>query len=327
MRMIHLALFIALTLFAGTVAATAAETPDSFTVALIPDTQHCCNPAVGGTPEMYYQLTTWLKENAEKENLRFAIHLGDIVDNPDIRSQWIIADRAQKTLEWSVPNSVLPGNHDLGKRDFYNEFFGPKRFEGQPFYGGHRGDKNNNAYYFFEGGGMKFMVLCLQHNPDSEMLKWAGKVIEAHPDRRVIVATHSYLTMKGRNAEGNRIWEELIRSHPSVFMVVAGHVIGWHHQTSTNDAGGEVIEILSDYQWEPDGLSSSQVGGDGWLNTMKFVPAENKIYYKSYSPYLDQWRTTPLHQYTLDYKMSVETTSAPAAGQPAERRPATLVPQ
>lgn len=286
-------------------AAAADPNADSgdFKVALIPDTQYYCDLTGGGTPEMYYKLTAWLKRRAQTENIRFAIHLGDIVQTPDVHSEWIVADRAQKILQWTVPYSVLPGNHDLGCKNYYNKFFGPDRFKGQAFYGGHQGIANNNGYYFFRGGGMDFMVLSLEHDPPVASLCWAEQIIAANPHRRVIVATHSYLDLKGRNAEGERIWQNLVRKNDRIFMVVSGHVSGWNHQTSTNDSGRPVIEILSDYQWEPDGLTQPPLGGDGWLNIMKFVPREDKIYFKSYSPYLNKWRRTALHEYTLEYEM------------------------
>ena len=277
---------------------------EDFTVAIIPDTQYYCDLTTGGTPEMYYRQTQWLKDRATEDNIRFAIHLGDLIQNPDVESEWIVADAAQKTLQWSVPYSVLPGNHDLGDEKYYDRYFGPDRFVGQSFYGGHEGAINRNNYCFFQGGGMDFMVLSLEFDPSPSTLQWASEVVEKHPRHRVIVASHEYLERHGRSDIGDRIWNGLVRTHDNIFMVVSGHVPGYAHQTSTNDAGHEVIEILTDYQWEPDGLTHPPLGGDGWLNVMRFVPSEDKIYFRSYSPYLKQWRTTPLHRYTLDYKMA-----------------------
>ena len=279
-------------------------TPSSFTVALLPDTQYYCDPTCGGTPDMYLAETNWLKDRAGPDNIRFVIHLGDVVDDADIRDQWLVADRCQGVLDGVVPYSVLPGNHDLGKeQNYYHEFFGPQRFKDKPWYGGHLGETNNNNYCYFEGAGMQFMVLSLQHNPGPDVLRWAGDVVKAHAKHRVIVASHEYLTRNGRQAVGENIWNNLVRKHDNIFMVVSGHVVGWAHQTSLNDAGGRVIEILSDYQFEPEGLTQPPLGGDGWLNTLEFVPEEDKIYYRSYSPWLDQRRTTALHEFTLVYEM------------------------
>ena len=73
-------------------------------------------------------------------------------------------------------------------------------------------------------------------------------------------------------------------------------MLGVATQTSTNDAGRPVHEMLVDYQGLPN-------GGDGWLRTLRFVPAENKIYVTAYSPLLDEYMKNPPHTFTLDYQM------------------------
>ena len=300
----------------GMAAHSAKPATDPFTVAVIPDTQYYCStspPAPTadiGTAEMYYDLTAWLKKHAAKEKMRFAIHLGDLIQDPANEDEWKIADAAQRTLEWSLPYSVLPGNHDTDQKThedaLYDKYFGPQRFADQKFYGGHEGTKNNNNYCFFEGGGMKFMVLSIEYKPSAAVLAWANQVVADHPDHRVIVATHSYLNNDGSYTKdgGQDIRNKLVRRNDNIFMVIGGHVPGWCHRKSFNDHGRPVLEILTDYQWEPNGRSPEQYGGNGWLNLMRFVPSENKIHFSSYSPYLDRWwKDDPLHEYTLDYQM------------------------
>jgi len=286
--------------------APASTSEKPFTVVILPDTQYYCDLTCGGTPAMYMSQVKWIRERLEQDNIKFVIHLGDIV-NIDNQEQWKIADRAHRVLDGVVPYSVLPGNHDM--RDIqtratllYNEYFGPKRFQDNSWYGGHRGEKNDNNYCFFQGGGHKFMVLSLQWDPTDAMIKWAGDVVRAHPNYHVIVATHEYMGQDKRSDMGERMWNRFVRRHPNIFLVVSGHIIGWGHQTSTGDHGNPIHEVLTDYQWEPDGLKYPPLGGDGWLNTMRFVPTEKKIDFRSYSPWLKKSRTTPRHQYTLPYE-------------------------
>jgi hypothetical protein len=96
---------------------------------------------------------------------------------------------------------------------------------------------------------------------------------------------------------GEEIWQKLVRKQPNVFFVISGHVLGVGLQTSTNDAGGKVIEMLTDYQGRPN-------GGDGWLRTLRFVPKENKIYVKTYSPLLDKTDEAAKETFTIDYQMT-----------------------
>ncbi len=95
---------------------------------------------------------------------------------------------------------------------------------------------------------------------------------------------------------GEEIWDKLVRKQPNIFLVVSGHVLGVGLQKSINDAGGEVLEMLTDYQGLPN-------GGDGWLRSLRFVPDENKIHVRTYSPLLDKENGDANEAFSLDYKM------------------------
>ncbi len=276
---------------APTAKAPAAKEPAEFTIVLIPDTQNYSEKF----PDTYLAQTKWIKDVAVKRNIKFAIHLGDIVQVPTKEVEWKVADRAHKVLDGHVPYSVLPGNHDgANKPVLYNKYFGPARFKGKPWYGGGISPTNNAANYCrFAASGVPLMVLSLPYRPSAADLAWANKIVAARPTDRVIVATHEYRNRKGRTATGNRIWEKLVRKNANIFMVVCGHIATIAHGVSVNDAGGNVHEILCDYQSHPN-------GGDGWLQTMRFNPAVGKIHVEAYSPLLDKHNKAPAHTYILD---------------------------
>ncbi len=293
--------------------APGAERTAEFTVVLLPDTQYYSDEF----PETYLTQTRWIKRQAKVDNIRFVIHLGDIVQNSGVERQWKVADAAHRILDGAVPYSMVPGNHDMDVKNgqrvrntrLYNKYFPPSRFEKYPWYGGHKDETNTNNYCFFEGGGMKFMVLSLEFAPADETLKWADKIVRAHPDRQVIVATHYHLRGKGRSKDpgpygldgsvGEKLWSKFLHKHANIFMAVCGHVAAVHHQTAVNDAGGKVHEILCDYQNKEKGAG----GGNGWLQRLRFVPTENRIYVEAYSPLLDKYNKDPKHTYTLEYDM------------------------
>jgi hypothetical protein len=290
-------------------AACAAEDADaekSFSVVLLPDTQNYSEKY----PETYVAQTLWIRDRRKDDNIKFVIHLGDIVQNPTQKPEWENANRAMQLLDGVVPYSVAPGNHDMvvNQRDstLYNEFFSPARFKDRKWYGGHMGETNDNNYCFFDACGMKFMVLNLEFAPRDETLAWAAGVTSRYPDHWVIVATHCYMRPKGRDTacatpykiagnSGEEIWQKCIRKRPNVFLVVSGHVLGVGLQTSVNDAGGKVLEMLTDYQGLPN-------GGDGWLRVLQFVPSENKIHVKTYSPLLDKYNDDAKETFSLDYE-------------------------
>lgn len=107
------------------------------------------------------------------------------------------------------------------------------------------------------------------------------------------------MSAQGRNAIGNRIWDGFVSKQPNIFMVVCGHVASIAHKESVNESGGTVHEILCDYQTQPN-------GGNGWLQTMRFLPSQDLIEVEAYSPVLDEHKTEDPHTYTLEYDMVSE---------------------
>ena len=277
-------LLFASALFAG-------DASKTFTVVLIPDSQkYCCQDAENNR---YVTQMKWIAENAKEKNIQFAIHLGDIVDHPKKREEWVIADSAMRPLDDAgIPYSVVPGNHDMYGKErnagFYNEFFSPKRFEGKAWYGGHFGETNESNYCLFSAGGIDFLVLSLEPLPRDEVVTWAQGIIDAYPERRVILATHIYLSPKGERMGdreygtlqgncANDLFEKLIKPNANVFVVLCGHLCYEAMRCDKNDAGKPVYQVLSDYQSAPN-------GGDGWLRLMEFRPEEKRIVLRTYSP-------------------------------------------
>jgi hypothetical protein len=70
-----------------------------------------------------------------------------------------------------------------------------------------------------------------------------GKNLTEHPDHRVIVLTHSYLSankqrirdggMKIKGNHGEQMWQKFVRKHKNISMVLCGHVAGEAVLTST----------------------------------------------------------------------------------------------
>ncbi|MCP4509593.1 MAG: metallophosphoesterase, partial [Fuerstiella sp.] len=260
----------------------------SFSIVLLPDTQNYSEKYA----DTYTAQTLWVRQQVKQDNIKFVVHLGDIVQTSTKMAEWENADRAMRLLDGVVPYSIAPGNHDMvvKTRDttLYNQYYSPERFADQPWYGGHMSETNDNNFCFFEASGMKFMIINLEFAPRDATLEWASTVTQRFPDHRVIVATHCYMRPDKRDTgcatsykiagnSGEQIWQKFVRRQPNIFLVVSGHVLGVGLQASVNAAGGTVLEMLTDYQGLPN-------GGDGWLRSLQFVPAENKIHVKTYSP-------------------------------------------
>ncbi len=83
--------------------------PGSFTMAVLPDTQYYCE----SYPQHFYNQTKWIVDNAERQNIKFVLHLGDIT-NRNTPEQWQVAQRAITALDGHVPYALVAGNHDYG---------------------------------------------------------------------------------------------------------------------------------------------------------------------------------------------------------------------
>jgi Calcineurin-like phosphoesterase len=289
---------------------TAAD--EAFTLVLLPDTQFYSEKF----PDTYVAQTMWIRERTKLDNIKFVVCLGDIVQNAHVEKEWQNAHEAARILDGVVPYSAVPGNHDLVVKDkiitrdstLYNKYFGVSRFESEPWYRGHMDATNDNNYCTFQAAGRDFLVLSLEFAPRDEVLAWAAEICQKHPAHNVILATHSYLNLQGRTTgqakvegtsanSGQQTWDKLVRRQPNIFLVACGHVGGVNLLVSTNDAGGQVIEILTDYQ-------NLEAGGQGWLRTMKFVPPENKIYVDCYSPLLKRHNPDPKQTHPIDLDFS-----------------------
>jgi hypothetical protein len=278
---------------------------DPFSIVLLPDTQNYTRSKYAGQ-QIYRHQAEWIVKHQKSDAIQFVVHLGDIT-NDNTKDQWAVADAAHDLLDAAgVAYSMVPGNHDYtspGEFDrsasLFDDVFGPKRFAKKAYWAGGYGKSNTSNVSLFEVGPMKFMVLSLEYAPRKDVLCWADDQIAAHPDRRVIIATHCYLTHGGGyangcpedtvGANGAHVFTELAARHSNVFMVVSGHIGESAHRVVKGHAGNDVHEIIVDYQFEGpctasklsscnDACRAGNHTGNGWLRTMKFDPRTNTVH-------------------------------------------------
>ena len=302
-------------------AVNAAEGKDSFTIVVLPDTQYYSQD----NPQLFDSQVQWIVENKEELDIAFVTHEGDLVQSYSNDSEWQNASNAMGVLDGEVPYGVLPGNHDFQQSDdytvyvkqavrvvdimvplvvlprvydgeaseLYNTYFPHSRYEGEPWYGGHYGDNNMNSYQLFSAGGDAYIILHIQYNPSDLVLEWANSMLSDYSTRRAIVTTHSLLDPDGeRNAIGDRVFESL-KGNDNLFLMLGGHM---HAEAMRCDVvdGRKIYQLLADYQTRSD-------GGEGWLRLMRFVPSEDKVYVRTYSPHLGRYETDQDSEFVLDY--------------------------
>ena len=301
---------LAVVLFFG--ALCAAQT--DFTIIALPDTQNESQ----FSPAALSAQTNWIAENQDRLNIRMVLGEGDIVNDFSDPAQQQSSDSAFRVLDNAgIPYLLAIGNHDYDDAapkqgrpvSGFNRFFGPSRYAGKTYYRGNfPTGSNENFFGVLNIGGKDFLFLMLEFMPRPESVAWAESILQANPDKEVIVVTHSFTyvdntrvdfcdtaDMPPGNATGDDLWR-VLRKYPNISMVLSGHLTNGQagHRSDIADGGNLVNEIFANYQTFPN-------GGDGWLRIMTFHPDSNTISIQTYSPFLKRFKTDDRNQFTVPY--------------------------
>ena len=293
-----------------------------FTIIALPDTQHYSE----AFPAIFTSQTQWIKDNKAARNIVFVTHEGDIVQNAGTVSEWIAANQSMSILDGVVPYGMAPGNHDEPSGN-YNIYFPWTRYDGLPWYGGHYQTLNDNNYQFFSGGGMDFVIVHLDFCPTTAVVAWGNSILNSFPDRIGMMTTHAYLNTSAQRTthvcgDTQYLWDGLVPTTPNLHFMLSGHVHGEGRRTDIAN-GHPVYQMLADYQ-------DRSSGGEGWLRILRFVPADDRVYVQTYSPWLNAFESDADSEFSLDFPMAgafanVGTTSV-SSGATASISPAGLLP-
>ncbi len=246
-------------------------------------------------PELFEAQTAWVAALAARHDVRFVVHLGDVV-HTNTPEEWARAAAAMRRLDGVVPYAFAPGNHDYGpggdasvRETPLGAYFSYDLLAAAPTFGGaFAPGRLDSTYHLFSAAGRDFLLLALEWAPRDEVLAWADGVMRAHPERLGILATHAYLnetdlrydhtdrthqqdynphlyrTAGGVN-DGEEIWQKLVRHHRFV-MTLNGHVLGRGvgYLASPTDRGTVCHQMLSNYQ-------TRAQGGDGLLRIVELL--------------------------------------------------------
>ncbi|MDF1811895.1 MAG: metallophosphoesterase [Verrucomicrobiales bacterium] len=348
MKFRNISVLFPVLLFAMGVAQINAEeleaAPDgSFTIVVIPDTQHYFGEDTKLTPDstepltnpVFDRLTDWTVENLDRQRIAFVSHVGDIVDKNN-REQWALANRMMNKLHGKVPYGISVGNHDMrsnGDSSLFQEVFPKSQFEGFDWYGGcfDKPDgsvaisgNNANSIQLFEAGGLKFVCLHLECNAPDDVLAWADSMLEKHADRRAIITTHMDLGPREKpktNQEyfslpkGRMTWKKMHGALGNTSQQMWDKCFRKHPNLFLILSGDQ--SRTQAYRLNSTGDQGNTVyallsdyGAEG-LRAMRFVTAENRIEVRTWNPIegrlCESTKIVPerqQHQFTLEYEMT-----------------------
>jgi len=299
----------------------------SFTVAVLPDTQHYSQRF----PETFLAQTRWLAENRKARNIAWTLHLGDIT-NRSTKAEWENASKALQVLDDAkLPYAFCPGNHDYseggGCKDrttLLTDYLPVSRYKDRPTFGGtydKEPDRMENSFHLFSGGDREFLILALEFGPRADVVRWANEVARRHSDREAILITHAFIyyddtrynwkkygakqrwnphgygIAKSTNddvSDGEELWDNLIARHENFVLTLNGHVLedGLGKVTSRTPGGRDLHQVLVNFQMRPN-------GGDGWLRLLEFSADGKTVKAYDYSPTRKQRNEGTQNQFAL----------------------------
>ncbi len=204
---------------------------DSFSIALIPDTQsyldfRCQKGFLKKFPinqyEIYFRQMQFIADNSVSNGgiFSFAIHLGDIVDHRGWNlTEWKRGRKGFDIINNRIPFLTVIGNHDYDRwkkngvpdgTKLYNRFFGPQTelYKNKSWFGGATED-GVNSWSILETNGIKILIIGLEVDPSDSTVKWAQNVINSNSGIPTIIVTHSYLKItKDINDSTNNAYTE-----------------------------------------------------------------------------------------------------------------------
>lgn len=258
-----------------------------FTIAFVGDTQTITRYY----PEELHKVYSWLAENRDSLKLQLVAGLGDITDT-DSDEEWWAATDALRCLRGQVPYTLVRGNHDSTIN--FSSYLEDDHYVEQ--FTGIYNDDIYSTYYTFSVNNVDYLMLNLDFGPTDSALRWANNVVKAHPHHNVIVVTHAYMdaygvllspqtspyaptTLGGFN-DGVDIWNEFVRFHENIVMVVCGHIshpaIAVHE--TTGEKGNKIQQVLVDFQ-EVDRIN----GPGGYVALFHFSADGKQVQVQNYA--------------------------------------------
>lgn len=247
------------------------------------------------------------------------IPVGDGV-NGDQNSfqQWTAVREAFSVLDTVVPYILCTGNHDYGSKSAenrysqLNSYFIPNQMKSTsrilggmlPNFSGE--ETLENAYYeFVSPHNAKYLILSLEFNARDTIVQQAKEIIarEKYKNYKGIILTHSYMKAMSEDnrliekegykvkdvTHGKALWEKLIAPSKNIEMVFCGHIGGTEsftqnvgYRNDKNAGQKEVHQMVFNAQTHGGGWHGN--GGDGWLRILEFLPDNQTVIVKTFSP-------------------------------------------
>lgn len=244
---------------------------NNYTFVNIPDPQY----QTQYKPEIIDAQLEWIRDHADQLNIKMALCVGDLSQDGTER-EFRRADQSFSVLDAAnIPYLVTNGNHDGEK---FKEYFGKSRYRGMTGYQG-SGPSGISAYSIIRAGSYEYLFLSLPWWDEEEPYEgsdldidreWILGVLRTHRQYPTVIFSHF-----------NEQMDIYVKPFDQVFMTVRGHIMDRWVSVFQNDAGHDVIDVVTNYQFD-------LYGGNGWMSTMEFDEERNQVAFRCYSPWVEK---------------------------------------
>ena len=249
----------------------------------------------------------WIVSQATADtSIKCVLSEGDITDN-NADAEWWYGTNAWYRLDGVVPYTVIPGNHDkeLGVALKFNHYFdadthffssaGTFATYPSPDFGGYN-DMSANAFTM-AAGSLNWLIVSTGDQPHAGLRLFARNQADLYPNHKAILVTHGLLWDTGIFYPDEKpIYDDTVTEKDNFFLALCGHRYGEKRRTDKWGSDRSVDVMMANYQ-------NGTNGGDGYLRILEFVPNDNRIDVKTYSPYRDAYSTGTDSQFSIDVPM------------------------
>lgn len=254
-----------------------------WTLVVIPDTQHYSQNRANAPIANMQKGFDWIVSAKDDLNIKFVQGLGDITENFNAPTDWEWANSfsAWNRLSGKLAYIPVKGNHDLNQ--MINKYFPVSMFSRESWWAGNMGNGIENNYGYMTIGREDYLFLQVtnydNHRPDAmDGLNWAKGILAANPNKKVILATHDIWST-------TVIKDNLLTKFDNIVLANAGHdCVRQTSYVTTGPRGGVSNNFVSDFQCDPQEVM--------FMRYYVFKPLEDKVYFYTYSPVINQFLTT-----------------------------------
>ncbi len=253
-------------------------------------------------------LYDWLLSNKETQKIQHVFALGGITAQ-NRAEEWSAAGAQYGRLDGQLSYSLVRGEQD-GAQDF-TAAFGTGAYADRLAGSFAVGDVIN-TYQKLTVGEHKYLIMTLDVGASDEVLDWAGSVIAANSDHKVILTTHIYqyrdgTTLDGGDAapatdyvtggnNGDVILEKLVSKHENILLVLSSHD-AWQNVVCsqiTGEHGNTVTQLMV----SPQGMDT-HISATGMVAMLYFDADGERITVRYYSTVRAQYGAET-SQFTVD---------------------------